>query len=258
MGRNCLMTKADWSDAYKHIRVRKEDRILQWFSWMGWFFVELALVFGTVSSPGIYDRAAKVVLDLVLRLSRVPWDMVCQYLDDVCAAAPLGGRLNEFRLVYQRVAAQIGVRLASEEDPEKAFAPCTVGTVLGIRYITEKWTWEIPEEKLGRLNEQIVDAIWAVVLPQREVWSLVGRIVLYCPLVPAGRFNVGHLIGINVKSADKEEQVEITEPVKRQLHFWLVVLNVSSGLATIPPPITGTLAWAREFYTDVAAGRRRR
>ena len=57
-GRNCLMTKADWSDAYKHIRVRKEDRILQWFSWMGWFFVELALVFGTVSSPGIYDRAA--------------------------------------------------------------------------------------------------------------------------------------------------------------------------------------------------------
>ena len=133
-----------------------------------------------------------------------------------------------------------------------------VGTVLGIRYNTEKWTWEIPEEKLGRLNEQIVDAIWAVVLPQREVWSLVGRIVHYCPLVPAGRFNVGHLIGINGKSADKEEQVEITEPVKRQLHFWLVVLNVSSGLATIPPPITGTLAWAREFYTDVAAGRRRR
>ena len=90
VGRNCLMTKADWSDAYKHIRVRKEDRILQWFSWMGWFFVELALVFGTVSSPGIYDRAAKVVLDLVLRLSRFPWDMVCQYLDVVCAATPLG------------------------------------------------------------------------------------------------------------------------------------------------------------------------
>ena len=156
------------------------------------------------------------------------------------------------------MAAQIGVRLASEEDPEKAFALCTVGTVLGIRYNTEKWTWEIPEEKLGRLNEQIVDAIWAVVLPQREVWRVVGRIVHYCPLVPAGRFNVGHLIGINVKSADKEEQVEITEPVKRQLHFWLVVLNVSSGLATIPPPITGTLAWAREFYTDVAAGRQRR
>ena len=253
-GRNCLMTKADWSDAYKHIRVREEDRILQWFSWMGRFFVELALVFGTVSSPGIYDRAAKVVLDLVLRLSRFPRDMVCQYLDDVCAAAPPGGRLNEFRLAYQRVAAQIGVRLASEDDPEKAFAPCTRGTVLGIRYDTERWTWEIPAEKLGRLNEQIVSAIGATVLPQREVWSLVGRIVHYCPLVPAGRFNVGHLIGINRKSADKEEMVEVTESVKRQLRFWLVVLNVSSGLATIPPLITWAPAWAREFYTDAAGG----
>ena len=248
------MTKADWSDAYKHIRVREEDRILQWFSWMGRFFVELALVFGTVSSPGIYDRAAKVVLDLVLRLSRFPRDMVCQYLDDVCAAAPPGGRLNEFRLAYQRVAAQIGVRLASEDDPEKAFAPCTRGTVLGIRYDTERWTWEIPAEKLGRLNEQIVSAIGATVLPQREVWSLVGRIVHYCPLVPAGRFNVGHLIGINRKSADKEEMVEVTESVKRQLRFWLVVLNVSSGLATIPPPIPWAPAWAREFYTDAAGG----
>ena len=52
VGRNFLMTKANWSDVYKHIRVRKEDRDLQWFSWMGQFFVELGLVFGTVSSPG--------------------------------------------------------------------------------------------------------------------------------------------------------------------------------------------------------------
>ena len=33
-GRGCLMTKADWSDAYKHIRVRAEDRDLQWFRWL--------------------------------------------------------------------------------------------------------------------------------------------------------------------------------------------------------------------------------
>ena len=253
-GRNCLMTKADWSDAYKHIRVREEDRKLQWFSWLGRFFVELGLVFGTVSSPGLYDRAAKVVLDLVLRLCRFPREMVCQYLDDVCAAAPPGGRLNEFRLAYQKVAAQIGVRLASEEDPEKAFAPTTVGTVLGVRYDTVKWTWEIPVDKLGRLNDQIVAAIGAAVLPQREVWSLVGRIVHYCPLVPSGRFNLCHLIKINGKGADKEALVEMTEPVKRQLRFWLVVLNVSSGLASIPPPLVGTPAWAREFYTDAAGG----
>ena len=67
-GRGCLMTKVDWADAYKHIRVRAEDRILQWFSWLGKFFVELCLVFGTASSPGLYDRLAKLVLNLALAI----------------------------------------------------------------------------------------------------------------------------------------------------------------------------------------------
>ena len=108
-GRGCLMTKVDWADAYKHVRVRAADTALQWFSWMGMFFVELCLVFGTASSPGIYDRLAKVVLGLALALSKFPRDMVCQYLDDVCAAAPAGSTaLGRFREAYQQVAAQVG------------------------------------------------------------------------------------------------------------------------------------------------------
>ena len=102
-GRGCLMTKADWADAYKHIRVRAADRVLQWFSWLGMFFVELCLVFGTASSPGLYDRFAKVVLDLALAVSKFPRDMVCQYLDDVCAAAPAGSSaLERFRQLTSR------------------------------------------------------------------------------------------------------------------------------------------------------------
>ena len=97
---------------------------------------------GQCRARGICDRADKVVLDLVLRLSRFPRDMVCQYLDDVCAAALPGGRQTEFRLAYKKVVAQVGVRLTSEEDPEKAFALCTVGTVLGVLYDTEKWIWK--------------------------------------------------------------------------------------------------------------------
>ena len=50
----------------------------------------------------------------------------------------------------------------------------------------------------------------------------------YCLLVPAGRYNLCHLIRINGKSADKEALVEMTEQVKHQLCFWLEVLNVSS------------------------------
>jgi hypothetical protein len=86
-GKGCKMTKLDWADAYKHIHVREEDVQLQWFSWAGKYFAELCLVFGAASSPGIYDRVAKTVLDIVLRMAQFPAEMVCQHLDDVCAAA---------------------------------------------------------------------------------------------------------------------------------------------------------------------------
>ena len=202
-GRGALMTKVDWADAYKHITVREADRNLQWFQWLDRYFVELCLVFGAASSPGIYDRTAKVVLDIVLAVAKFPRNMVCQYLDDVCAAAPAGAQsLAVFRHTYREVAARVGVQLAPEDDPEKAFPPGTFGTILGVTYDTVNWTWCIPADKLGRLNDQIRAAMAAVALRQDEVWSLVGRIIHYCPLVPAGRFNICQLIKINGKTGE--------------------------------------------------------
>ena len=254
-GRGALMTKIDWADAYKHIRVRPADRDLQWFQWLDKYFVELCLVFGAASSPGIYDRAAKVVLDIVLAASKFPREMVCQYLDDVCAAVPCGSvALDKFRAAYKEVAANVGVQLAPEDDPDKAFPPGTSGTVLGVFYDTISWTWRIPEEKLGRLNDQIRAAMDAKSLTQAEVWSLVGRIIHYGPLVPLGRFNIDKLIAINGKWAAKTAVVALSPAVLRQLEFWLVILNVTSGVAAIPPPPTWAPAWAREFFTDAAGG----
>ena len=54
------------------------------------YFVELSLIFGgVISVVGIYDRNAKLVLDLVLAATSFPRAQVCNYLDDVPAAASL-------------------------------------------------------------------------------------------------------------------------------------------------------------------------
>ena len=254
-GRGCLMTKIDWSDAYKHIHVHPEDQDLQWFEWMGKYFVELCLVFGAASSPGIYDWLAKLVLDLAVKLSGFPRSMVCQYLDDVCAAMRADSpRLQQFREAYFSVSEQLGVRLSPEDDPDKAFAPRTSGVVLGVHYDTVSWTWSIPGDKLRRLEEQVAGALGVETMAQSEVWSLVGRIVHYCPLVPGGWFNIGHLIRINSTSTSKTARVSIDRAAKRQLKFWRLILKTSSGLASIPGPAMALPAWAWEFFTDAAGG----
>ena len=253
-GRGCYMCKNDWADAYKHIATRKEDVDLQWFSWLDKFFVELCLVFGAASSPGIYDLVAKVVLDLVLKESGIPSELVCQHLDDVVAAAPRGsGALAVFDRAYQSIAAELGVRMAPRDDPEKAFAPMTKGVIFGVEYDTESWTWGIPDQKLAVLAAQIKEILQADRCKQREIQSVVGRIVHVRPLLADGRLHVDHLMRLLSLTMDGDEWVDLTPEFKRQLHFWLIMLLTCSKRCTIPSPYT-LPPWAVDCFTDAAGG----
>jgi hypothetical protein len=104
-GKNCQIMKIDWSDAYKHVHVCGDDLKLQWFSWLGKDFFELALIFGTSSSVGIFDRLAKIVLHIAVVKAKFPAAMVCQHLDDVCAAAAAGDDgLQRLEVAYRQIA----------------------------------------------------------------------------------------------------------------------------------------------------------
>lgn len=253
-GRGCHMCKNDWADAYKHIATRAEDVDLQWFCWLEKFFVELCLVFGAASSPGIYDLVAKVVLDLVSRTAGMRPELVCQHLDDVCAAAPKGSNmLARFDEAYQAVAAELGVRMAPRDDPEKAFGPSTRGIVFGVEYDTECWTWGIPDQKMAVMAAQIKEILNASRCKRREIQSVVGRIVHVRPLLADGRLHVDHLMRLQSLSMDGEEWVDLTPEFKRQLHFWLVMLLTCSKRCAIPAPFS-LPPWAVECFTDAAGG----
>ena len=253
-GRGCVIMKIDWSDAYKHIPVRAEDIDLQWFMWLGKGFAELCLIFGTSSSVGIYDRAAKLVLWIVLKISSFPASLVCQHLDDICAAASSVAELQKFEEAYRNVAEQLGIQLAPTDNPEKAFMACQEGVVLGVKYDTSAWTWSIPEDKLARLVWQINTVMEADYTTQGEIWSLCGRIFHYAPLIPAGRFNLDQLVKANAVSKDRRYPVEISAALKRQLFFWLTMVRVCASNTGIPSPHTRCPAWTRDCFTDAAGG----
>jgi len=254
-GRGCLITKTDWAAAYKHICVRAEDLDLQWFSWAGKFFMELCLIFGSASSAGIFDDAAKLVLDLVCRRASFPKSMVCQHLDDVCAAAAAGSdALYRLDGAFQEIAADIGVELAPREDKEKSFAPSTEGVVFGVHYDTVSWTWAIPQEKLDRICNMLADTIEAESVPAKEFRSLAGKLIHVKPLVPAGRFNIDKIMRTYAKAARTEDEVSISSACRRQLRFWLLFLRVCSGAVDIPRPVGAAVAGALDAYTDAAGG----
>ena len=256
-GRGCWITKTDWAAAYKHICVREQDTDLQWFSWCGMYFKELCLIFGSASSAGIFDDAAKLVLDLVCREARFPKHMICQHLDDVCAAAAATAKeaLSGFDKSFQKVAGSLGVELAPRDDPDKSFAPATAGVVFGVWYDTVAWTWALPADKLARLCSLLGEAIVAEQMDSKEMRSLAGKLIHIRALVPAGRFNIEKIMAVYA-AAGRSDSVRVSAGCRRQLKFWLLFVQVCSGRVAIPRPPGRLVAGALQAFTDAAGGSR--
>ena len=96
VGRGAKFFKCDWNQAYKHIGVRPSQLKYQYFKWLGRYFIELCLVFGNVSSVGIYDRMARLMWLIAASVVGYPHFLVIQHLDDLCAiGSGKDGKLEE-------------------------------------------------------------------------------------------------------------------------------------------------------------------
>ena len=257
-GRDCWMVKVDWQNAYKHLTVQAADTDLQWFMWGGKFFKELCLVFGASSSAGIFDALAKLVLELVCRLSGLPMSWVCQHLDDIVGAAPAdSSKLFEFDDTFQAVAGRLGVKLAPRNDPEKSFAPGKEGVVFGVWYSTTDWVWAIPQNKLIGLVKVIRSAVDKGHVKAKEAKSLVGKIINIKSLVPTGRFNVHHIMALGAeanRAAAAGQVLEVSQDCRQQLEFWHLMLIACNHKVAIPRLPVRQPVWALQAFCDAAGG----
>ena len=256
VGRGAWMTKVDWSSAYKHFPVCEKDTDLQYFFWLGKAFKELCLIFGSASSPGLFDEGAKLFLFVVIVLAAFVKDWLVQHLDDTCAAAPAHKKhmLDRFDETCAWVAQQVGVQLAPRDDKDKSFGPSQQGVVLGVWYDTQAWVWGVPPEKLHRLRHLLREALECQELRQDKLWTIVGKIIHLKPLVPSGRFNVDYLLRANHMSEDGSFMVALTDQVKQQMWFWYTALPMCSGAVSIPDPDRPIPPWAIDVFTDASGG----
>ena len=230
----------------------REDTNLQWFEWAGRFFKELCLIFGSASSAGIFDYTAKVVLDLVCRLAGFPADMICQHLDDICAAAAAVKEvLDAFDDTFTAVAKELGVKLAPRDDHNKTFSSCRKGVVFGMEYDTEEWTWQLPEEKKLRIIGAIREVSERTTITDKQAQSLAGKLINIRLLIPAGKYNVDKIMAM-LAASSKNKEVEVDDDCR--LRFWELALLACNGRLSIPDPDSRLPPWAVDIYTDAAGG----
>ena len=257
-GRGAKFAKCDWNAAYKHIAVMLGMLRYQWFMWLSMYFVELCLVFGCVSSVGLYDRLARLMWLIVAALTNYPHFLVIQHLDDLCMVGRGNdGKVEQFYEKYLEVCEYVGVSLQETRDvsEDKAFAPSTVGSMLGIWFDTVKWRWWISEEKVLRYANDFKEMLELKETTQRKIWESVGKVLYISQLIPESRYHTSELLRLNNFSDNGEEIVKLTKKFKRQIKWWIPFVRLAGQGMPIPEPYTNVVPPAAiEADSDAAGG----
>ena len=254
VGRNALICKSDWNQAYKHQFVREEDLKLQFVKFLGKYFCELALVFGAGSSPGIYTDLASIPLFIAIKKSGIREDLVGMHLDDVVAVGhEQSADIWKFDDAYREIALEVGISLADRSDPDKSFGPTTKGQVLGVDYNTEDWTWSIRQDKLIRIMHMLREALDSEEVSVGHMKSLVGKILYVRFLVPGSKFKIGYL---NQAAAgkNKSKMIRLSPACKNHLNWWYIMLPIHAEWSPIVRPGPVLSPTAIPAYTDAAGG----
>lgn len=243
----------DWSDAYKHIHVREEDLNLQIISWGGKLFVDRSLTFGSRSSPGIYDKISNIIRDIANIRSRLPRTSGFKCLDDT---GHVGSEevCRRFYAEYKGVCTRVGVRLAPEDDPEKAFQASRSGTILGLEYNTQTWTWTFCSSKIAKIELLIQEALENDTMELGSLKKLSGKLNHYHMVVsPRGRWERGFLVYIAGKVGRNSELVKTTDSnFRSQLRWWQRNLQLSKTGLPIPDPFPRFRCNPFRVYPDAA------
>ena len=239
--------------------MRKEDLRLQVLQYAGRYFVELKLVFGSRSSPGLYDEVSDVLLDLAVLESKILRNRVTKHLDDTLGVGlnSPGDPVFACYQAYLRLAKEVGVKLpAPDVDKTKVQSPATTVLALGMEFNTEDWTVKCPEPKVGRILHLVRRALAVGFLPAGELASLAGQLVDKLFLLPGARFHIGEITRLVVMEAPEKEQVEVSDLAREQLRWWFVHLPASSWYCPIrhPDEVGWAPAGGPEVYTDAAGG----
>ena len=123
--------------------------------------------------------------------------MVNQVLDDVVACgAESDGSVGKFYKAYRQVCDELGVSLANEVDPDKAFNTTHVGKVLGIMYDLKEWRWWLSDDKLIPLLLLLREVVENDAVTNGAMMTLNGKLNHYMHLVPGGCWQRGFLLNL--------------------------------------------------------------
>ena len=255
LGKDVEFTKVDWTSAYKHLGVKKEDLVLQCIQWGGKVFIELRMTFGCKSSPFVFDITSDVIKEIAAKNVGMKRRDIPKCLDDcIPIQTRKSGLVPRLEAEYRRLCRAVKVRLAGNDYVGKTFSVSRVGEVLGLNYDLDKWEWAIPEAKTLRLVEELKVIATSEKVERQLIERVMGKINHYYKLVPGGKFARSWLLRLERDATWNGSEVQVDRVSKHQAMWWVSALISSMEGTPIPDPRNFVPESSIEIFTDAAGG----
>ena len=221
-GRNCLIFKRDLKRAYRQIPIDPGDVNLVGFHWKNHIFVDRVLTMGLRSSAHICQRVTSAVVYMMEQCGY----FVLNYLDDFAGAESPDQAEMVFNLLKKLLE-----NCGFEESVEKACAPSTVMSFLGVEFNTVELTLSVTPERVNEILLLVQDWLDKPFATVKELQSLLGKLHFISSCVRPGRLFVSRLLTWLRSLPDDRNAHVIPLYVRKDLLWWSCFLNTYNGIS---------------------------
>ena len=209
LGPGCILSKRDFTDAYHHIPVAKNDWWTLGFEWAEEYWCEHFLPFGLRTAVFIFDLFAKGVNWIMLQ----KYNDVLHYLDDFLSISPNVIIANEFSHDFAIICDELEFTINHEKD-----VTSTTVEFLGIKLDTILMQARLSNNRLAETKLQVSAALQKRSLLRTDLESLVGFLSFAAKVVVPGRVFLRRLF--NELSRARGSFIHLNQEIKADLLWW--------------------------------------
>ena len=225
LGQGSWLIKTDITDAFKIMPISPELWPFHGIKWNEKYYFFKQLVFGSRSSPKIFDNLSQAVCWIATNNYNIV--NILHLLDDFLVIEPPWANAVEIKETLLSLFASLGIPLSTK----KTEGPSKVIEYLGIFLDSEKMEARLPLEKIIRICDIIDSFRSRNKCTKRELLSLLGHMNFASRVILPGRSFVSHLIALSTTAKKLHHRIQINNECRLDLAMWSLFLRNWNGVS---------------------------
>ncbi len=225
MGKGAKMCKLDIKNAFKIMPIRPSQMPYFMIKWRNSYYVYTRLVFGSRSSPKIFDNLSRAICWIATNNYGI--HTIFHLLDDFLTVQEPHTDGDRTMALLTLIFNKLCVPLSTS----KTAGPTTVLEYLGVILDSDKLEARLPRDKVERIISFIDSLILKKACSKREVLQILGHFNFASRVILPGRSFVSYLIQLSTTVSELHHYVHLTRSCIEDLKLWRRFLDSWNGVS---------------------------